>query len=133
MNALEKATVVSERRKSPRQRALKKAQIVFKDGNCTMNCQVVEVSGSGAKIIPDDPFSLPDQFFRVSSAGVTRSRSQTSRAMTEACDGCRCRAAATAHAVMPRISVRPIGMSLGINGRVSMSRSRERAVFMQPI
>lgn len=60
----------------------------------------------------------------------TRSRSQTSRVMTAACDGCRCRAAATAHVVMARISVWSTEISLGKNGRVSMSRSRERAAFM---
>jgi GGDEF domain-containing protein len=72
MNAFEKAVAVSDRRKSPRQRALKKAQIVFKNGNCTMHCQIVEVSGSGAKIIPDDPFSLPEHFLLKTQDGEPR-------------------------------------------------------------
>jgi GGDEF domain-containing protein len=62
MNASERVVVASDRRKSSRQRALKKALIVFSNGNCTINCQIIEVSDSGAKLLPDDPFSLPEHF-----------------------------------------------------------------------
>ena len=53
---------VDERRKSRRVRALKKALIVFNNGHTGMGCQIVEVSDTGAKLIPDDPFSCPTKF-----------------------------------------------------------------------
>jgi GGDEF domain-containing protein len=62
MHASQNAISILERRQSPRQRALRKALIVFNNANCTMNCQIVEVSETGAKLIPDDPLSVPEHF-----------------------------------------------------------------------
>src|SRR5438132_9520625 len=51
-----------ERRKARRSRALKHGSIVFNDGRCSMSCQIVEVSDTGAKLIPNDPFNCPSEF-----------------------------------------------------------------------
>jgi hypothetical protein len=51
-----------ERRLSPRRRALLGAQIVFRDGNCSMACHVVSISSSGATLEPSDIFLCPAKF-----------------------------------------------------------------------
>ena len=52
----------TNRRVHPRQRALKNALIVFNDGHCTMKCHILEISETGAKLVPADPLLCPKEF-----------------------------------------------------------------------
>ena len=51
-----------ERRKSPRFSVSKTAKILYRGGSCQMNCSVVEVSNSGARLHPADAGLLPNEF-----------------------------------------------------------------------
>lgn len=51
-----------ERRRSARRRALKTAQIVFNNGNCTMACHILDTSETGALLMVGDILLCPDQF-----------------------------------------------------------------------
>ena len=53
---------VVERRRFPRHRALVGAQIVFRQGLCSMGCQIVGFSPSGATVRPNDIFLCPSKF-----------------------------------------------------------------------
>jgi hypothetical protein len=53
---------VVERRGGPRRRVLKNALIVFNNGHCTMGCQILDVSDTGAKLMPADIFLCPKEF-----------------------------------------------------------------------
>jgi hypothetical protein len=65
----EKAAV---RRRAPRRRALKKALIVFNDGHCTMGCQIVDMSDTGAKLTPVDILLCPKEFVLKPQIGEPR-------------------------------------------------------------
>ena len=52
----------AERRRGRRQRVLKKAVIVFNNGQCSMGCQILDISDTGAKLLPADVFSCPREF-----------------------------------------------------------------------
>jgi hypothetical protein len=45
---------VTERRGDPRRQVLENALIVFNNGHCSMGCQIVDVSDTGAKLVPAD-------------------------------------------------------------------------------
>jgi hypothetical protein len=51
-----------DRRGSRRQRVLKKALILFNDGRSSVGCQILDLSGVGAKLLPIDVFSCPSEF-----------------------------------------------------------------------
>jgi hypothetical protein len=51
-----------ERRRSPRHRALLGAQIIFRDGMCSMGCLIVGISPTGATVRPNDIFVCPSKF-----------------------------------------------------------------------
>ena len=51
-----------ERRRDRRQRVLKKAAIVFNNGQCSMGCQILDISDTGAKLMPADILSCPREF-----------------------------------------------------------------------
>jgi hypothetical protein len=51
-----------ERRSARRRRALKNALIVFNNGHCSMGCQIVDMSDTGAKLVPADIFLCPSEF-----------------------------------------------------------------------
>jgi hypothetical protein len=53
---------VEERRAKPRTPALRTGILVFKDGYCTMECEIIEISAGGARIKPLDPASCPKEF-----------------------------------------------------------------------
>jgi hypothetical protein len=53
---------VEERRAKPRMPALRTGILVFKDGYCTMECEIIEISPVGARIRPLDPASCPKEF-----------------------------------------------------------------------
>jgi hypothetical protein len=50
------------RRHGARRRVLKSALIVFNGGHCTLGCQILDVSETGALIRPSDIFLCPDEF-----------------------------------------------------------------------
>jgi hypothetical protein len=51
-----------ERRSARRRRALKNALIVFNNGHCSMGCQILDMSDTGAKLVPADIFLCPSEF-----------------------------------------------------------------------
>jgi hypothetical protein len=51
-----------ERRRHKRQRVLKGAAIVFRSGNCAIACQILDMSESGALLMPVDVTSCPAEF-----------------------------------------------------------------------
>jgi hypothetical protein len=58
----DQAASTAERRQFPRRRALLGAQIVFRNGNCSMGCHIVSISQSGATLRPSDVLSCPEKF-----------------------------------------------------------------------
>lgn len=51
-----------ERRNSPRYAVSKNAKILFRNRSCKMNCAVVEISNTGARLHPSDAGLLPNEF-----------------------------------------------------------------------
>ena len=45
---------VTERRGDPCRQALENVLIVFNNGHCSMGCQIIDVSDTGAKLVPAD-------------------------------------------------------------------------------
>ena len=45
-----------------RQRVLKKGLILFNDGRSSISCHIVDISDTGAKLVPVDVFSCPNEF-----------------------------------------------------------------------
>jgi hypothetical protein len=62
----------AERRRGRRQRVLKKAVIVFNNGQCSMGCQILDISDTGAKLMPADIFSCPKEFVLKPTEGGPR-------------------------------------------------------------
>ena len=52
----------SERRRASRPRVLKGATLVFNGGNCSMNCQVLDLTKTGARLKPEDILLCPKEF-----------------------------------------------------------------------
>jgi hypothetical protein len=52
----------SDRRAVDRQRVLWKGSVLFLDTEGTIDCVVLDVSGSGARLRPSDVLSCPEQF-----------------------------------------------------------------------
>ncbi len=50
------------RRKHPRDSTLRQGQIVFQNGHCTIDCAILDLSKSGAKIRPRDLVACPEIF-----------------------------------------------------------------------
>jgi hypothetical protein len=50
------------RRGSPRRRVLRDALIVYRGGNCTLRCVVLNVSDTGALLQPADAMLCPNSF-----------------------------------------------------------------------
>jgi hypothetical protein len=63
---------VAERRLSRRHGALRGAQIVFRNGYCTIGCQIVNESESGARLIPADLAQCPSEFVLKPREGEAR-------------------------------------------------------------
>jgi len=51
-----------DRRRGHRRRVLKSALIVFNHGHCTLGCQILDVSDTGALVMPADIFLCPREF-----------------------------------------------------------------------
>ena len=65
--------VVQERRREPRQRALKTGKIVFNNRGSVIDCTVRNFSDQGAMLLIADPFGIPDAFtLHLESGAVTR-------------------------------------------------------------
>ncbi|MBV9018538.1 MAG: PilZ domain-containing protein [Alphaproteobacteria bacterium] len=54
--------VEPNRRGVGRQRVLKKGLILFNDGRSSITCHIVDISDTGAKLVPVDVFSCPSEF-----------------------------------------------------------------------
>jgi len=50
------------RRGSPRRRVLRNALIVYRGGNCTLRCMMLNLSATGALLQPADPMLCPNSF-----------------------------------------------------------------------
>jgi hypothetical protein len=50
------------RRSSPRKRVLRRALIVYRDGHCTLGCNILNVSETGALLMPADLGLCPSMF-----------------------------------------------------------------------
>jgi hypothetical protein len=61
-----------DRRRQSRQRVLKSATIVFGGGNCSISCQILDLSQSGALLMPVDVFSCPGEFVLKPRVGPER-------------------------------------------------------------
>ena len=61
---------MEEKRKTPRQRALKKGRIVFNANRSTMDCIVRNLSEGGAKLTVSSVMGIPDAFELIMSDGA---------------------------------------------------------------
>ena len=52
----------NEKRRASRSRVLKGATVVFNGGNCSMTCQVLDLTKSGARLKPEDILLCPNEF-----------------------------------------------------------------------
>jgi|SRR5207248_7438324 len=62
----------TERRISPRRRVLKNAMIVFQSGYCTLKCLILNMSDSGAQLMPADVTQCPGEFVLRPQVGQQR-------------------------------------------------------------
>ena len=62
----------AERRSARRHRVLKNALIVFNNGHCSMGCQILDMSDTGAKLMPVDIFLCPEEFMLKPQIGESR-------------------------------------------------------------
>src|SRR4029077_5655524 len=51
-----------EKRHARRTLVINKGMVVFNDGHCSMDCQVLDLSKTGARLKPDDILVCPEQF-----------------------------------------------------------------------
>ena len=61
-----------ERRRARRQRVVKAALIAFHTDNCCLNCHILDLSETGAKLLPADIAQCPDQFILRPKQGPSR-------------------------------------------------------------
>ena len=61
-----------DRRQGARRRVLKGALIVFNGGHCTLGCQILDLSHTGAMIRPSDVFLCPGEFVLQPRIGAAR-------------------------------------------------------------
>lgn len=52
----------AERRRAPRARTIKGAQIIYNNGHCDLDCLILSLSDSGAALQPQDMLNVPDSF-----------------------------------------------------------------------
>ena len=62
----------TERRGEPRRRVLENALIVFNNGHSSIACQILDVSDTGAKLVPADIFLCPREFVLKLRSGESR-------------------------------------------------------------
>ena len=56
------ATATVERRHFSRRRSLLGAQIIFRNGNCSMSCHILDISETGASLRPVEATMCPNKF-----------------------------------------------------------------------
>jgi hypothetical protein len=61
-----------DRRHGARRRVLKSALIVFNGGHCTLGCQILDLSHTGAMVRPSDIFLCPGEFVLQPRVGAAR-------------------------------------------------------------
>jgi hypothetical protein len=61
-----------ERRGGHRRRVLKSAMIVHNGGFCTLGCQILDVSDTGARVMPADILLCPAEFILKPRVGSPR-------------------------------------------------------------
>jgi hypothetical protein len=61
-----------DRRRAHRRRVVKSALIVFNNGHCTLGCQILDVSDTGALVMPADMFLCPGEFVLKPRVGSSR-------------------------------------------------------------
>jgi len=66
------ATMPEERRHHPRRRAPQKAVIVYNNGHSSMRCQIIDISDTGAKLMPADIAVCPREFLLKLQSGEAR-------------------------------------------------------------
>ncbi len=62
----------SERRKTPRRRVLKGAQVSFRGLRAAIDCTIRDLSDNGARLIVESPVGVPDLFDLVQHGGAPR-------------------------------------------------------------
>jgi hypothetical protein len=62
----------ADRRRGDRRRVLKSATIIFNGGYCTLGCQILDVSDSGALVMLADVFLCPAEFVLKPRVGSPR-------------------------------------------------------------
>jgi len=62
----------AERRIAPRRRVLKNALIVFNSRYCTHRCVILNMSDTGAQLMPQDAIECPSEFVLKPSIGRER-------------------------------------------------------------
>jgi hypothetical protein len=67
----------TERRKSPRQRVLKRGQIMTRDLASAIDCTIRDISTGGARLRVDNYFAAPDEFELLILTTGTRRRVRT--------------------------------------------------------
>ena len=63
---------VTERRGEPRRQVLENVLIVFNNGHCSMVCQIIDVSDTGAKLVPADIILCAREFVLKLQSGDAR-------------------------------------------------------------
>ena len=63
---------VPDRRRGPRQKVLKGALVVFRGGYCTMPCYILDISETGAQLMPLDSVFCPKEFMLTPRDGRPR-------------------------------------------------------------
>lgn len=61
-----------QRRESPRRKVLRKALIIFQGGNCSMPCQIRDLSDTGALLALGDALLCPKEFVLKPDLGETQ-------------------------------------------------------------
>ena len=61
-----------DRRRGNRRRVLKSAMIVFNGGHCTLGCQILDLSDTGALVMPADILLCPAEFVLKPRVGSPR-------------------------------------------------------------
>lgn len=60
--SIHEVSATEERRNAVRAKTLRTGLIIYDEGRCTMSCMILETSSTGAKLRPQDPIWLPDNF-----------------------------------------------------------------------
>ena len=71
-SATQEQPAVVERRRARRSRSLLGARIIYRNGNCSMGCLILDISDDGALLQPDDIFLCPETFELKPRTGLAR-------------------------------------------------------------